>query len=136
MNPERVLMRHRRRCCWCIDSWYVRRTLVGAGCASGAGTVAAAGGRRPLQLGVAGGSSRGDLQWTIRVVLALVASNAARWCLCINRLQWTCFGAGSVCAGAGGVAFGYSTVPLIHQQQSVTCSGHTLVMVVWMLLAL
>ncbi len=110
MNPARVLMCHRRRCCWCIDSWYVRRTLVGAGCGSGAGTVADAGGRRWLQLCVAGGSSGETcsgraavlvlclvlelvlvLMRTLVLVLALLASCAARWCWCINRLQRTCF---------------------------------------------
>ncbi len=49
------------------------------------------------------------------LVLVLVASDAARWCWFINRLQRTCFGVGSVC-GPGGVAVGYSSAPLMHQQ--------------------
>ena len=48
------------------------------------------------------------------LLLVLVASDAARWCWSINRLQRTCFGVGSVC-GAGGVAVGYSSAPLMHQ---------------------
>jgi hypothetical protein len=92
------------------------RTLVGAGCASGAGTVADAGGRRQLQLCVAGGSSGETcsghavelvlclvlvLMRTLVLVLVrtllhvlvgmlvLVASDAARWCWSISRLQRT-----------------------------------------------
>ena len=127
-------MCHRRRCCWCFDSWYVRRAFVGAGCASGAGTVADAGGGRQLQLCVAGGSSGETcsghavelvlclvlvlvlMRTLVQVlVFVLVASDAARWCWFINKLQRTCFGAGCV-RGAGGVAVGYSSVPLMHQQ--------------------
>ena len=94
------------------------------------------GGGRQLQLCVAGGSSgetcsghavelvlclvlvlvlmRTLVQMQV-LVLVLVASDAARLFWCIVKLQRTCFGAGSVC-GVGGVAVGYSSVQLMHQQ--------------------
>ncbi len=49
------------------------------------------------------------------LVQVLVASYAARWSWCIVKLQWPCFGAGCVCR-SGGIAVGYSSVPLMHQQ--------------------